>query len=81
MMEVQLISFGALTDITGSGVLGFAIPRPAISVAELMSLLFVRYPALEGKTFRIAVNERFVDEKFTIGSGDIVALMPPFSGG
>ena len=81
MMEVQLISFGALTDITGSGVLGFAIPRQAISVAELMSLLFVRYPALEGKTFRIAVNERFVGDEFEVLPGVKIALMPPFSGG
>lgn len=75
------MSYGALTDITGSGVLWFAIPQPVISAAELMSLLIERYPALEGKTFRIAVNERFVDEEFEVGSGDHVALMPPFSGG
>lgn len=80
-MEVRLMSYGALTDITGSGVLEFAIPQQVISVAELMSLLIERYPALEGKTFRIAVNERFVDEEFEVGSGDHVALMPPFSGG
>ena len=75
------MSYGALTDITGSDAVGFAIPRPAISAAELMSLLIERYPALDGKTFRIAVNERFVDEGFEVGSGDHVALMPPFSGG
>ena len=75
------MSYGALTDITGSGVLGFAIPQPVISAAELMSLLIERYPALEGKTFRIAVNERFVTGEFEVGSGDYVALMPPFSGG
>ena len=75
------MSYGALTDITGSDAVGFAIPRPAISAAELMSLLIERYPALDGKTFRIAVNERFVTGEFEVGSGDHVALMPPFSGG
>ena len=75
------MSYGALTDITGSGVLEFSIPQPVISAAELMSLLLVRYPALDGKTFRIAVNERFVTGEFEVGSGDNVALMPPFSGG
>ena len=81
MMEVRLISYGALTDITGSDAVGFAIPRPAVSVVELMSLLLERYPALEGKTFRIAVNKRFVAGEFEVGLGDNVALMPPFSGG
>ncbi len=75
------MSYGALTDITGSGVLGFAIPQPSISGVELLSLLIERYPALDGKTFRIAVNERFVTGEFEVGSGDHVALMPPFSGG
>ena len=75
------MSYGALTDITGSDAMGFAIPQPLISAAELMSLLIERYPALEGKTFRIAVNERFVTGQFEVGSGDHVALMPPFSGG
>ena len=75
------MSYGALTDITGSDAVGIAIPRPAISAAELMSLLIERYPALDGKTFRFAVNERFVTGEFEVGSGDHVALMPPFSGG
>ena len=75
------MSYGALTDITGSGVLELSIPQSVISAAELMSLLIERYPALEGKTFRIAVNERFVTGEFEDGSGDYVALMPPFSGG
>ncbi len=75
------MSYGALTDITGSDAMGFAIPQPLISAAELMSLLIERYPALDGKTFRIAVNERFVTGEFEVGSGDNVALMPPFSGG
>ena len=75
------MSYGGLTDIMGSDALGFAIPQQAFTVAEFKSLLLARYPALEGKTFRIAVNERFVEGEFEVGSGDNVALMPPFSGG
>ncbi len=75
------MSYGGLTDITGSDALGFAIPQQAFTVAEFKSLLLARYPALEGKTFRIAVNERFVEGEFEGGSCDNVAMMPPFSGG
>jgi len=81
MMEIRLMSYGGLKDITGSDALGFAIPQQAVSVTELKELLLARYPALEGKTFRIAVNERFVEGESEVGSGDNVALMPPFSGG
>lgn len=75
------MSYGALTDITGCDAVGIVIPCDAISVAELMSLLIERYPALEEKTFRIVVNERFVAGDFEVSLGDNVALMPPFSGG
>ncbi len=81
MMEIRLMSYGALTDITGCDVVGIVIPRDVISVAELMLLLIERYPDLEKKTFRIAVNERFVAGEFAVNVGDNVALMPPFSGG
>jgi molybdopterin converting factor small subunit len=37
---------------------------------------------LTGKTYRIAVNQRFVELKDTmVSSGDEIAFMPPFSGG
>jgi molybdopterin converting factor small subunit len=81
MMQVQLMSYGALTDITGSEVFELEIPQQALTVAEMKLLLLARYPALEGKTFRMAVNERFVGDDFEVLSGVKIALMPPFSGG
>ncbi len=69
MMQVQLMSYGALTDITGSEVFELEIPQQALTVAEMKLLLFARYPALEGKTFRMAVNERFVGDDFEVLSG------------
>ena len=81
MMQVQLMSFGALTDVTGSEVFGLEISQQAVTVAELKLILLARYPALEGKTFRIAVNERFVGDEFDVLTSDKIALMPPFSGG
>jgi molybdopterin converting factor small subunit len=81
MMQVQLMSYGALTDVTGSEVFELEILQQAVTVAELKLILLARYPALEGKTFRIAVNERFVGDEFDVLPGDKIALMPPFSGG
>jgi molybdopterin synthase sulfur carrier subunit len=81
MMQVQLMSYGALTDVTGSEVFELEISQQAVTVAELKLILLARYPALEGKTFRIAVNERFVGDEFDVLPGDEIALIPPFSGG
>ena len=81
MMQVQLMSYGALTDVTGSELFELEISQQSVTVAELRLILLARYPALEGKTFRIAVNERFVVDEFEVLPGVIIALMPPFSGG
>jgi len=81
MMQVQLMSYGALTDVTGSEVFELEISQQVVTVAELRLILLARYPALEGKTFRIAVNERFVVDEFAVLPGVKIALMPPFSGG
>lgn len=81
MMQVQLMSYGALTDVTGSEVFELEISQQAVTVAELKLILLARYPALEGKTFRIAVNERFVVDEFEVLHDVKIALMPPFSGG
>ncbi|MFM1762387.1 MAG: molybdopterin converting factor subunit 1 [Bacteroidota bacterium] len=81
MMQVQLMSYGALTDVTGSEVFELEISQQSVTVAELRLILLARYPALEGKTFRIAVNERFVVDEFAVLPGVKIALMPPFSGG
>jgi len=81
MMQVKLMSYGALTDVTGSEVFELEISQQAVTVAELKLILLARYPALEGKTFRIAVNERFVVDEFEVFPGVKIALMPPFSGG
>ena len=81
MMTVQLMSYGALTDITGANSFELEISGEKISVAELKLLLFSQFPALEGKTFRIAVNQRFVSDESDVKAGVQIALMPPFSGG
>ena len=68
MMQVQLMSYGALTDVTGSEVFELEISQQSVTVAELRLILLARYPALEGKTFRIAVNERFVVDDWDLQS-------------
>ena len=80
-MQIQLMSFGALTDILGSDAMDWDLTVSSMTVGTLRTLLIERYPALGGKTFRIAVNERFEEDESEIFTGDSIALMPPFSGG
>ncbi len=53
------------------------------SVRELRELLKNKYPELSHliDRMRLAVNEEYVDEDYTISERDVVALIPPVSGG
>ncbi|WP_414044250.1 molybdopterin converting factor subunit 1 [Macrococcus animalis] len=52
-----------------------------ITVAELKSHLGKTYPNIQGESYQIAVNEEFVKDDETIHNTDVVALIPPVSGG
>lgn len=52
-----------------------------ISVEALKTHLYQTYPIIQGKKFQVAVNEEFVQNDEMVKSNDIVALIPPVSGG
>ncbi|MCE4956484.1 MoaD/ThiS family protein [Macrococcoides caseolyticum] len=58
----------------------FTFTEP-ISVADLKIHLGQTYPNIQGESFQIAVNEEFVKDDEMISNHDIVALIPPVSGG
>lgn len=50
------------------------------TVADLLEVLFGKYPALKNKSFKVAQQHDLVSEEATISSKEIV-LLPPFAGG
>lgn len=54
-----------------------------LSVASLLGLLEQRHPGLAGRlqSVRVAVNEEFVELGTLLSGGEVVALIPPVSGG
>ncbi|ARJ50423.1 molybdopterin converting factor subunit 1 [Staphylococcus lutrae] len=52
-----------------------------VAVEELKSFLFETYPVIQGKKFQIAVNEEFARADDRIQPDDVIALIPPVSGG
>ena len=59
---------------------------PSVTVlyfAALLSELEQRHAALRGRlqAVRVAVNEEFVELSSDLHAGDVVALIPPVSGG
>ncbi|WP_439506129.1 MoaD/ThiS family protein [Sediminibacterium sp.] len=77
-MEVQVIFFGSITDITLDN---SVVIDNCVDINSLVQELIERYPALANKKYFVAVNQKIVHENSKLKMGDTVALMPPFSGG
>jgi len=81
--RVSVLYFAALRDLAGRDSESLDLPQPQVSVSELLALLEHNHPALHSRLegVRVAVNEEFVSAAHAVEEGDVVALIPPVSGG
>ena len=80
-MKIQILLFGILKDIVGNSTLEIT-EDDAISVANLKESLLKKYKKLNAySNFSIAVNEEYVGIEYIVQQNDVVALIPPVSGG
>lgn len=77
-MKIKIKYFGMLTDMTSceEEIIDFS----GVFIAELLEVLFIKYPNLKNKNFQVAQNNELVPVNTKISSQEIV-LLPPFSGG
>jgi molybdopterin synthase sulfur carrier subunit len=75
---MEILFFGSLIDITGKEAIQIALPA---DTDYLKTLLLQQYPGLETARFFLALNKTMVQDKQPLKEGDVVALMPAFSGG
>ena len=75
-MEIQL--YGRLAEIIGNS----RFSQDGVeNTDQLRKKLTFLYPDLSGIDFAIAVNNQIVRGNYPLQKKDIVALLPPFSGG
>ena len=80
-MQVQLLFFGITSDITQKRSDEITVSE-GITVGELKERLVVDYPKLKNhNSFSVALNTEYASDDNIIENGDIVALIPPVSGG
>ncbi|MCW3118582.1 MAG: thiamine protein [Chitinophagaceae bacterium] len=77
-MEINLIIFGKLIDITGSAAMTI---KNVADTAQLNEQLHSRYPALSSYPYVIAVEQEIVHANTPLKNKDTVALLPPYAGG
>lgn len=92
MLQVQVLFFGGLREALGCRVLDITggesgADGPTLSLLEIerrIAQLYPRFESLRGGV-RIAVNESFVEtteaSDVLLRDGDVVAYIPPVTGG
>lgn len=77
-MKLNVKYFGMLSEVTTCN--EEDITFNGGTIADLLELLFNRYPSLKGKTFRVAQNNTLSPNECEI-SANKIALLPSFAGG
>ncbi|WP_117883870.1 MoaD/ThiS family protein [Aureibaculum luteum] len=80
-MQIKLLLFGIVKDIVGKNTTELEI-IPNTTITDFKSILIEQYPKLVAyKNFSVAVNENYVDDTYLIKANDVIAIIPPVSGG
>jgi molybdopterin synthase sulfur carrier subunit len=77
-MEINLLIFGQIADITGKSAWKIAGIK---DTNELIKNLEEQFPALSTTSYSIAVNKKVIQGNKALNENDTIALLPPFSGG
>lgn len=77
-MEIKIQCFGQISDLTGDCDLTIS---NVYNLMELKERLLKTYPKLRSINFTIALNQKITNSNTVLTNGDVVALLPPFSGG
>ena len=80
-MNLQILFFGIASELVRANSLTIEIPTSA-NVAHLKILLVTMYPQLEKmNSYAIAINEAYASNETILKENDVIAIIPPVSGG
>lgn len=80
-MQLEILFFGITADIVGKKSIKLEISKDS-TIEDLRKQLSNDYPKLiDYKSFSVAVNMEYAEGNTILKNGDIVALIPPVSGG
>ncbi|MDF2607314.1 MAG: moaD [Bacillales bacterium] len=76
---INLLLFANFQEVIGSKELSLELN--VNNILELKNYLLSKYPELDFNFVMVAVNEEYATDETVIKSGDVVAFIPPVSGG
>ena len=81
MMIIKTLFFGIAKDLIGASELKIDVAENS-SVKDLETILKNEFSTLENlNSYAIAVNEAYANDDLILKTGDVVAIIPPVSGG
>lgn len=80
-MNIQVLLFGITTDLLGTSSLEIEVPSKS-TIAVFIKQFLNKYPQLENiDSYAIAVNEEYASNETMLKENDVIAIIPPVSGG
>jgi len=80
-MKITTLFFGITADLIGATELDLELSG-SISIGAFKIVLKEKYPQLKSiDSYAIAVNEVYAEGDFILKESDVVAIIPPVSGG
>lgn len=81
MMKIHLLLFASIREKVGASELDVELEGD--TVQHVIDLLVGRFPQIEPllKRAHIALNEEYCDKTSKLKNGDVIAMIPPVSGG
>ncbi|MBW7951608.1 MAG: MoaD/ThiS family protein [Chitinophagaceae bacterium] len=77
-MKISVLVFGHIAEIVNTEKL---ILQNVKDTDELNEQLKKEYPLLQKLAYSIAVNKKIIQSNTILTNEDVVAILPPFSGG
>ncbi|PWJ60426.1 molybdopterin synthase sulfur carrier subunit [Dyadobacter jejuensis] len=79
-MNIQILYFGQIADRIGLSAENFDWTS-GLLVSTLREQILAKYPILKDQIFKIAVNQKIMQEDMPIPFPAEIACLPPFAGG
>ncbi|MDP5106519.1 MAG: MoaD/ThiS family protein [Polaribacter sp.] len=80
-MNIKTLFFGITTDFVGASEIQIDVAENT-SIKDFKAVLKKKYSQLEKiNSYAIAVNEEYATDDVILKNGDVVAVIPPVSGG
>ena len=80
-MKIQVLLFGITTDLLGTSSLEVEVPNNS-TISIFIKQFLTKYPQLENiESYAIAVNEEYASNQTMLKENDVIAIIPPVSGG